>query len=216
MLPRELAAEARAAPSNWASEEEFTIPPLLVLMRFARWDEILKLPTPQSGLPRFDLFWHFVRGCAFAAKHQSNSGEAEKLAMGKILDQFPSNQSFGMLFPDWGSVRELLVESLDARAAAARGDMTGAINHWRNLVSAQDQMPYHEPPAWYPLRESLGGALVRAGQAAAAEKVFRRDLIRNPSKSPVALRSLDFSRCGKENHRSREISQVIYEGLGGG
>ena len=30
------------------------------------------------------------------------------------------------------------------------------------------------------MRESLGGALLRAGNAAEAEKIFREDLIRNP------------------------------------
>ena len=45
----------------------------------------------------------------------------------------------------------------------------------------QDGLAYNEPPDWYyPVRESLGGALLRDGQAAEAEKVFRDDLARNP------------------------------------
>jgi Tfp pilus assembly protein PilF len=48
-------------------------------------------------------------------------------------------------------------------------------------------MVYHEPPDWYyPMRESLGATLLRAGQAAEAEKVFRDDLNRNP-RSPRSL-----------------------------
>ena len=48
-------------------------------------------------------------------------------------------------------------------------------------MEMQDQLAYDEPPDWYyPVRESLGGALLRAGQADAAEKVFREDLVRNP------------------------------------
>jgi hypothetical protein len=38
-----------------------------------------------------------------------------------------------------------------------------------------------EPPEWhYPVREALGGALLRRGQAAEAEAVFRKDLAINP------------------------------------
>jgi Flp pilus assembly protein TadD len=40
---------------------------------------------------------------------------------------------------------------------------------------------YDEPPGWYyPTRESLGAALLLAGEAAEAEKVFRQDLEHNP------------------------------------
>lgn len=38
-----------------------------------------------------------------------------------------------------------------------------------------------EPPEWhYPIREALGGALLRQGKAAEAESVFRKDLEVNP------------------------------------
>ena len=45
----------------------------------------------------------------------------------------------------------------------------------------QDALVYDEPPAWYyPVRESLGAALVRAGRGADAERVFREGLKRSP------------------------------------
>jgi hypothetical protein len=45
----------------------------------------------------------------------------------------------------------------------------------------QDALTYDEPPAWYyPLRESWGAALLRAGRAADAEKVFREGVKRSP------------------------------------
>lgn len=37
-----------------------------------------------------------------------------------------------------------------------------------------------KPPAWFlPVREMLGGALMKQGEFAAAERVFRDDLQRN-------------------------------------
>ena len=40
---------------------------------------------------------------------------------------------------------------------------------------------YMEPPEWhFSLREALGGALLRRGEAAEAETVFRKDLEINP------------------------------------
>jgi TolA-binding protein len=43
-------------------------------------------------------------------------------------------------------------------------------------------MAYNEPPDWYyPVRESLGAALLRSGKPAAAEVVFREDLKQHPN-----------------------------------
>ena len=70
---------------------------------------------------------------------------------------------------------------LDARIAETRGDSAAAVASWRKAVEAQDALNYDEPPGWYyPTRESLGAALLRAGQAAEAEAVFRADLDQHP------------------------------------
>jgi hypothetical protein len=54
-------------------------------------------------------------------------------------------------------------------------------------VTAQDALNYDEPPDWYyPVRESLGGALLAAGKPIDAEQVFREDLRRNP-RNPRSL-----------------------------
>ena len=48
-------------------------------------------------------------------------------------------------------------------------------------MEIQDGLAYDEPPAWYyPVRESLGAALLLAGDAARAEAVFRDGLGRSP------------------------------------
>jgi tetratricopeptide (TPR) repeat protein len=56
-----------------------------------------------------------------------------------------------------------------------------AIAHFRRAVETQDELPYTEPPFWYyPTRHSLGKALLTAGDAAAAEEVYRADLEQYP------------------------------------
>ena len=45
--------------------------------------------------------------------------------------------------------------------------MPDAIASWRDAVALQDAIPYDEPPDWYyPIRESLDGAMLRAGHYA--------------------------------------------------
>ncbi len=71
--------------------------------------------------------------------------------------------------------------ALEARIAWAKGDKKAAVEAWHKAVEAQDALNYDEPPGWYyPVRESLGGALLLSGDAAGAEKVFRADLEQNP------------------------------------
>ncbi|HKD17212.1 MAG TPA: hypothetical protein VKG23_05020, partial [Thermoanaerobaculia bacterium] len=69
---------------------------------------------------------------------------------------------------------------LDARIAQAKGDRKAAIASWTKAVVAEDALNYDEPATWYyPVRESLGAALLADGQAAEAERVFREDLARH-------------------------------------
>jgi tetratricopeptide (TPR) repeat protein len=80
-----------------------------------------------------------------------------------------------------GDVMTLAAATLDAELARARGDATAAIAAWRRAVAAEGALQYDEPPAWfYTVRQSLGAALLRAGQATEAEQVFREALATRP------------------------------------
>ena len=69
---------------------------------------------------------------------------------------------------------------MEARLAMAKKDTAAAIEHFRLAVEAQDKLSYDEPADWfYPVRESLGAALLQNGNAAEAEQVFRADLTKN-------------------------------------
>lgn len=62
---------------------------------------------------------------------------------------------------------------------AATPAQTAAL--YRKAASLQDALVYDEPPPfYYPVRESLGAALLTAGDARAAETAFREDLGQNP------------------------------------
>jgi hypothetical protein len=83
-----------------------------------------------------------------------------------------------LTFNPAGNVLKVAAAILDARLAA---NDAAAVLHWRRAVAAQDTLHYDEPPAWfYPVRESLGAALLRSGKPADAEAVFREDLRLNP------------------------------------
>jgi hypothetical protein len=69
---------------------------------------------------------------------------------------------------------------LGAQVALAKKDNTAAVAMLRDAVAVQDTLLYGEPPDWFfPVRESLGGALLITGDAGGAEQVFREDLLKN-------------------------------------
>lgn len=183
----ELESKANTIVAEAPEAEMFLPTRILVLLRFAKWDDVLSLPQPDAKLKGLTLAWHYGRGCAFAAKGAAAKAEAEREAMEATYKQIPAGLAFGMMFNDWSTLHELAADTLNARIAAARGDLRGAIDNWRAAVSVQDHMNYDEPPDWYyPVRESLGAALLRDGQAAEAEQVFRDDLQKNP-RNPRSL-----------------------------
>jgi len=83
---------------------------------------------------------------------------------------------------------------------------------WRRAVEVQDRLNYDEPPDWYyPVRESLGGALLRAGRPAEAETVFRADLERNP-RNPRSLFGLAESLRAQKKAADAAWVRAAFEG----
>ena len=65
----------------------------------------------------------------------------------------------------------------DIRGANRLYALAYYIAHFQEAVHIQDSLRYAEPPSWYyPVRQSLGAALLQAGRAEAAEAVYRQDL----------------------------------------
>jgi tetratricopeptide (TPR) repeat protein len=151
-----------------------------VLLRFAKWDEILALPPPAAPLQLTTAIWRYARGAAQAARKDLAGAAAEQQLFLEAAGKIPAETPVGVLNTA-GQMFAVAKPLLAGRIAAARGDVAGAIAQYRTAVSAEDLLTYDEPPTWYyPVRETLGAALLAAGRAAEAEQVFRDDLKYNP------------------------------------
>lgn len=168
--------------------EGFMTVPIAVEVRFQKWDQILAMPQPPAGMQTTTVFWHFARGMALAAKGKVAEAEAEHRIVSEAADKTPPDQVFAM--PVNNKAKDVLMIAtnvLGAKIALAKHDSTNAISLLRRAVATQDTLKYDEPPDWfYPVRESLGAALLLNGNAAEAEKAFREDLERNP-RNPRSL-----------------------------
>ena len=153
-----------------------------VLLRFGRHDEVLALASPPADHPVEVAWWHFARGVALARTGKAEAAAQERMALAETSAKVPPEALFGGTGLE--SARTVLALTsivLDARIAAANGSLPDAIRLWTSAVAAADKLPYDEPPIFfYPVRESLGAALLLNGRAEEAERVFRVDLARHP------------------------------------
>lgn len=153
----------------------FATETLKVLLRFHKYDELLQIPAPSAKQLYRRVFWHYARAVALAAQGKKDEAKKEAEAFKTIREELPADAQFGV--NPAAKILDVAAEVLAARMAA---DGTAAITHWTKAVELEDALQYGEPPDWYyPIRESLGAALLRNKQAEEAEKVFREDLRRH-------------------------------------
>ncbi len=187
---------------------------LYALVRFQKWNEVLKEKAFPHELTFAGGMWHYARGKALAAQGQTAEAAAELTALKRALAATPQDATVMR----HSSVRLLGIaeNDLSATLAAAAGQLDEAIAALRLAVLLQDQLLYDEPPPWYfPEREALGRVLLKADRAEEAEAVFREDLERNPH-SAWALFGLEKSLRARPSGRGQQGPAAIPAGLGPG
>ncbi|HVW87578.1 MAG TPA: hypothetical protein VHB50_22980 [Bryobacteraceae bacterium] len=178
---RKAAAQLReaAAPMIGAMPEMaglFDAIGIMSELRSYRWNDLIAAPRPTSKNPTSVAMWHYARAFSLASKGQTDEAKQES-------EQFERSRSSVDRDAPWivnktGDILDLAAATLAARLASSPVD---AVPLWQKAVALQDALTYDEPPAWhYPIRESLGAALLRAGDASGAETVFREGLRRSP------------------------------------
>ena len=152
----------------------------LALARFGRWKELLAEPAPPGDLRWAHGMWAYTRGLALAGTGRFR----EAATMARVVDFAARSTPADRIVADNQPARELLrlaAANLRGEIEGRRGRYAAAIAALRAAVQIQDALPYTEPPPWYyPVRASLGEALLAARRPAEAERVFRDDLGRNP------------------------------------
>ena len=150
--------------------------PYFAWAQYADADKLVALPQPAGAPPYVEAMWHYARGVGLAEKGDAAGARAEA---GKIeaLEKTA----------DWSAMDQFAIPARDilrvaqnvvlARAAQAKGDAAEAITYFQAAAGVQDSIPYMEPPFWYyPVRQSLGAALLKAGRAKEAADQFRAAL----------------------------------------
>ena len=160
--------------------ETAPVAPVVALVRFGRWDEVLTEPAPPADWLYTTGIWHYARGLAYNAKGHRADAARELMELEKIIASTSPERTIAFFFRA-RNVLQMAANILAGEMAVKAGDGASAERLLRAAVAEQDTHWFTEPPPWYfPVRQALGAALLETGRAADAEQVYRDDLSRNP------------------------------------
>ena len=210
---RKVAANVRLELiKEFPTVEFFHTIPLLSLVRFAHWQEILEEPQPAEELPFSNAVWRYARAVALVRTGELDQAQAEIDAMQPLME----NESIWFLDGnDYPASQILKVADSLAKGemAQAREDYIGAIAAFTEAVDAQAALPYTEPPFWYyPTRQSLGHALLKAEDFANAEVVYRADLAQYP-RNGWSLFGLSLSLEGQGKTEEAAVTRKRFDNI---
>lgn len=153
---------------------------LHVLVRFGRWEKILREPEP-VGEHRLvsRAAWRYARGVALAALGRPGEAREEARAFEAAARAVPEDW---VLFNNKVSaVLPIARAMLEGEIAYREGRVEEAFAALRRGIEHEDGLVYDEPPGWMlPVRHALGALLVGDGRFAEAEAVYREDQRRHP------------------------------------
>ncbi|HYE18111.1 MAG TPA: hypothetical protein VEA69_06690 [Tepidisphaeraceae bacterium] len=189
--------------------EGFAIFPALVAVRQGQWYEILKAPAPKANRHLTRAFHNFARAMAHLATRNTAAALTERdafeAAAAKADPKLPVGNNTA------GQMIQIARHVLAGKLAAARNDTAAAKAEYEKAIALQDVMNYEEPPSWpWPVRETLGAHLLKTGDPAAAEAVFREDLKRTLN-NPRSMLGLSESLKARGKHVDAETERKKFD-----
>jgi tetratricopeptide (TPR) repeat protein len=157
------------------SKEPYLTTKLFALIRFGRWEELLREPPPSKGLRLVEGIWRLGRGLALVGTGRFSGAEGERQALMTLTKQFRrSKNQQDKLERDLLRIAERL---LAGQTAAQRQRYDEAIRALKEAVALDDSLQGAEPPHWpLPVRQYLGPVLLLSSRASEAEAEYRADL----------------------------------------
>ena len=164
--------------------EAFATVPWHVLIRFGKWEDIVKRPIKEDKdlYPAVIATAHYARGIAYAVMGKLDEADAERKKFYDALqNKALANRCLmnNVMYDakDHCGVLDVAEAVLNGEIEYFKGNYQQAFQHLRLAVKRDINLPYDEPWGWMmPTRHVLGALLLEQGEAAEAEAVYREDL----------------------------------------
>ena len=163
-----------ARKDRW--KELYLPTPIFSMIRFGRWEELLKELPPPKGLRLMEGMWRLGRGLALVATGRLPGAEGEHVALAGLTKQIRRDRT-----TEEKTERALLKIAervLAGELAARRQRYDDAIRLFEEAIKMEEALPFSEPPLWpLSVRHHLGAVLLMADRPSEAEAVYHMDLL---------------------------------------
>ena len=154
--------------------------PYYATLQFAPAADVLQLPEPDPRLAYVQGARHYARAVAYAQQKNDIGFDKEMRELARVRqnEALKGLADQGMPAPDLLALAEHVARG---KYASIRGRHLQAADHHRQALAVEDRISYMEPPWWYfPVSQSLGAALYRAGRYNEAQQAFTAALAKYP------------------------------------
>ncbi|HEX4884821.1 MAG TPA: tetratricopeptide repeat protein [Casimicrobiaceae bacterium] len=187
--------------------QHYYLLPLYALVRFGRWRDILTDTLPPDVAEPYPLaIWHYARGTAHVRSGQAKEAR-DALARVEALAADPALAAARIKNINAASaLAGIAALTLRADLQAGERRSSDAIALLQKAVALEDSLTYDEPHLWLaPTRHALGAALLTAGRAGEAERVYREDLAHYPENGWSLI---GLARCLRAQGRNEAAKDV--------
>lgn len=191
-----LAQPVKAAP--WFAKAQFATP-----------EAILAEAAPAEGVDFVTAAWRYARAMAYVRMAEFNFAREEAAKIDALAQSgnFAAMEASGVPTKDLLKLMRTVVEG---KALMGEKRFDEAVATFDAAHMLQTKIPYMEPPYfYYPVRQSLGAALLAAGQPARAEVAFLHTLADHPNNA-YAFWGLSEARKAQGDTRGAAAARRFY------
>lgn len=153
--------------------------PVLVQVRFGKWNELLAMPQPDKAQLYSNILYHFGRGMAFAQQSKVKDAKQELESLSHLM----KDSSLAIPMTPFSPALDGAVTAenlLRGSIALAERKYDEAIAAYSIAVTTEENMIYDEPRDWLlNPKHYLGNAYLKAEKFNEAKAVFQNDLSNN-------------------------------------
>ena len=149
-----------------------------VLIRFGRWEDIIKLELPEDRVlySSTTAMIHYARGIAFSALRRIPEAEKAREEFIAALAAVPEGR-FNSAPVREVEVLAIAAKMLDGELEYRKGNFDTAFATLRQAIAIEDALPYSDPPGWLqPVRHAYCALLMEQGRLEEAAAQYRLDL----------------------------------------
>jgi len=201
---RDLTATITVEEARKDRSKELYLPtPIFSMIRFGRWEELLRELPPPKELRLMEGMWRLGRGLALVATGRLPGAEGEHVALAGLTKQIRRDHT-----TEEKTERALLKIAervLAGELAARRQRYDDAIRLFEEAIKMEEALPFSEPPLWpLSVRHHLGAVLLLADRPSEAEAVYHADLLRHPDNGWALIGLIQSLRAQQKDDRASE------------